>query len=113
MRRRRGVGLIAAHAWLDHSATLPGMYWEIFRVEAEEVLAERLAGCSERYPDVAVERTAVESRPAQQLIAQSGSGSVGGGWQPRACGFAGLLLGSVGSAVAHRARSAVIVARPR
>lgn len=113
MRRRRGVGLIAAHAWLDHSATLPGMYWEDFRVEAEEVLAERLAGCSERYPDVAVERTAVESRPAQQLIAQPGSaqlvvvGSHGRG------GFAGLLLGSVGSAVAHRARGAVIVARPR
>lgn len=110
---RRGVGLVAVHAWLDHSATVPGLYWEDFRIEAEEILAERLAGWSERYPDVPVERTAVESKPAQELIARSGSaqlvvvGSHGRG------GFAGLLLGSVGSAVAHAARSAVIVVRPQ
>lgn len=110
---RRGVGLVAVHAWFDQSATVPGLYWDDFRIEAEEILAERLAGWSERYPDVAVERAAVESKPAQELIARSGSaqlvvvGSHGRG------GFAGLLLGSVGSAVAHAARSAVIVVRPR
>lgn len=110
---RRGVGIVAVHAWLDHSATVPGLYWEDFRIEADEILAERLAGWSERYPDVPVERAAVESKPAQELIARSGSarlvvvGSHGRG------GFAGLLLGSVGSAVAHAARSAVIVVRPR
>lgn len=110
---RRGVGIVAVHAWLDHSATVPGLYWEDFRIEAEEILAERLAGWSERYPDVPVERTAVESKPAQELIARSGSaqlvvvGSHGRG------GFAGLLLGSVGSAVAHASRCAVIVVRPQ
>lgn len=110
---RRGVGLVAVHAWLDHSATVPGLYWEDFRIEAEEILAERLAGWSERYPDVPVERTAVESKPAHELIARSWSaqlvvvGSHGRG------GFAGLLLGSVGSAVAHAARSAVVVVRPQ
>jgi nucleotide-binding universal stress UspA family protein len=110
---RRGVGLVAVHAWLDHSATVPGLYWDDFRVEAEEILAERLAGWSERYPDVAVERIAVESKPAQELITRSKSaqlvvvGSHGRG------GFAGLLLGSVGSAVAHAAHSAVIVVRAR
>ncbi|MGK2865847.1 MAG: universal stress protein [Mycobacterium sp.] len=110
---RRGVALIAVHAWLDRSATVPGIYWEDFRVDAEEILAERLAGWSERYPDVTVVRSAVESRPAQELISQSKSaqllvvGSHGRG------GFAGLLLGSVGSAVAHGAQSAVIVVRPR
>lgn len=109
---RRGVGLLAVHAWLDHSATVPGLYWDDFRIDAEEILAERLAGWSERYPDVVVERIAVESKPAQVLIARSESaelvvvGSHGRG------GFAGLLLGSVGSAVAHAARSAVIVVRP-
>jgi nucleotide-binding universal stress UspA family protein len=110
---RRRVGIVAVHAWLDRVGTIPGLDWRNLRIEAEEILAERLAGWSERYPDVAVERVVVESGPTQQLIDQSASaqllvvGSHGRG------GFAGLLLGSVGSAVAHGARSAVIVARPR
>ncbi|WP_237567992.1 universal stress protein [Mycolicibacterium lacusdiani] len=110
---RRRVGLVAVHAWLDRVGTIPGLDWRNLRIEAEEILAERLAGWSERYPDVAVERVVVECGPTQQLIDQSASaqllvvGSHGRG------GFAGLLLGSVGSAVAHGARSAVIVVRPR
>lgn len=110
---RRHVGLVAVHAWADRSYEVPGLDWNDFHVEAEEILAERLAGWSDRYPDVTVERVVAENRPAQQLLAQSETaqllvvGSHGRG------GFAGLLLGSVGSAVAHAARLPVIVARPR
>jgi len=109
---RRGVELVAVHAWSDFAAAeLPGVEWSDLKQQADETLAERLAGWQERYPDVTVHRTVVLDRPARQLLAQSESaqltivGSHGRG------GFAGMLLGSVSSAVAQSARMPVIVAR--
>ncbi|VBA37787.1 Universal stress protein [Mycobacterium attenuatum] len=78
---------------------------------AEQVLAERLAGWQEQYPDVAVTRIAVQDQPARQLVDKSGQaqlvvvGSRGRG------GFAGMSVGSVGEAVAQMAQVPVIVAR--
>ena len=91
---------------------IPGVTWSDMQKDAEETLAERLAGWQERYPDVTVRRVVVPDRPAHQLLEQSESaqltvvGSHGRG------GFAGMLLGSVSSAVAESARMPVIVARP-
>ena len=109
---RRQVDLIALHAWSDADLfDFPGMDWPTMKSSEDEVLAERLAGWQERYPDVNVHRHVVCDRPARQLIEQSEAaqlvvvGSHGRG------GFAGMLLGSVSAAVVQSARMPVIVAR--
>jgi nucleotide-binding universal stress UspA family protein len=112
----RGVPLVAVHAWWDLVMD-PGMAallydWEAVETDEHEVLAERLAGWSEKYPDVRVYRVVTHDRPAHALIEESQQaqlvvvGSRGRG------AAAGLLLGSVSHAVLHRAPCSVAVVRP-
>ena len=108
----RGVELVALHVWSDVEVNdSPAIDWPAMKSAAEEILAERLAGWQERYPEVTVRREVERDHPTYQLIRRSESaqltvvGSHGRG------GFAGLLLGSVSAAVAHSARMPVIVAR--
>ena len=108
----RGVDLVAVHAWSDTGVfEFPGVDWSALQSGAEEILSERLAGWQERYPDVLVRRVVVADRPAHQLLEQAQSaqllvvGSHGRG------GFAGMVLGSVSTAVINAARMPVLVAR--
>jgi nucleotide-binding universal stress UspA family protein len=109
---RRGVDLIALHAWRDKSMSFtPDIQWSGQRAAGEEALAERLAGLRQRYPDVVVHLRVVLDRAAEHLLDDAASsqlvvvGSHGRG------GFAGMLLGSVSTAVAEAAHVPVIVAR--
>ncbi|HEU0191815.1 MAG TPA: universal stress protein [Mycobacterium sp.] len=108
----RGVPLVAVHAWHDVSVfEFPGIDAATMQTDGELVLAERLAGWQERFPDVPVRRVVAGDRPADQLIEQSQSaqlvvvGSHGRG------GFAGMVLGSVSLAVVQSARMPVVVVR--
>ena len=111
---RRGVDLVALHAWSD-VGVLPvlGMDWHRYEDEGHEILAERLAGWQEQYPNVHIQRRIVCDQPARWLVDESQKaqlvvvGSHGRG------GFSGMLLGSVGSKVAQTANAPVIVVRPR
>jgi nucleotide-binding universal stress UspA family protein len=109
---RRGVGLMALHAWSDVTVfESRGLDWSAVRSEAERILAERLAGWQERYPDVTVQRMVVCDRPARELVERSASAQlvvVGGNGRG---GFSGMLLGSVSNAVVHSVRMPLIVAR--
>ncbi|MFZ1178614.1 MAG: universal stress protein [Mycobacterium sp.] len=110
---RRGVELVAVHVWSD-VGVFPalGMDWHDREKEGQEILAERLAGWQEQYPDVHVERKLFCDKPSQWLLKEShGAQLVVVGSRGRG-GFPGMLLGSVSSAVAQSARVPVIVVRP-
>ncbi|BBY84041.1 universal stress protein [Mycolicibacterium pulveris] len=110
---RRGVQLIAVHAWSDFAVdALPGVEWTDLQTEAEQALASRLAGWQEQYPDVTVRRVVVPDRPARQLLEQSEKAQLTVLGNRGRGGFATMLLGSVSTAVAESARTPVIVARP-
>jgi nucleotide-binding universal stress UspA family protein len=109
---RRRVGLVAVHACSDWGGEgYPDVDWSSLEQRGQEVLSERLAGWYEQYPDVTVRRVVVADHAARHLVEESDRaqlvvvGSHGRG------GFAGMLLGSVSSAVVQSARIPVIVAR--
>jgi nucleotide-binding universal stress UspA family protein len=109
---RRGVELVALHAWSDVGVfPMLGMDWRDSEVKGEEILAERLAGWREQYPDVHVKRLLFCDQPSRWILQESKDaqlvviGSHGRG------GFPGMLLGSVSSAVAQSATVPVIVVR--
>jgi nucleotide-binding universal stress UspA family protein len=111
----RGAELVAVHSWWPtriDDALGPMMDWDAVAVEESAVLAERLAGWGQRYPDVAVRRLVVRDAPARALVEASKSaqlvvvGSRGRG------NATGLMLGSVSHGVLHRAHCPVGIVRP-
>ena len=108
----RGADLVALHVWSDSDmSTVFGIDSSAVQFAADNTLAESLAGWQERYPEVTVRRVVEFERPVRHLLEQAEKaqliivGSHGRG------GFAGMMLGSVSTAVAQEARVPVIVAR--
>jgi nucleotide-binding universal stress UspA family protein len=111
---RRGVELVALHAWSDVGIDLMlDTDWHHYEDEARALLAKRLASWQQQYPDVCVHQRIVRDEPAYWLGEESRSaqlvvvGSHGLG------GFAGMLLGSTSSAVAQTSSAPLIVVRGR
>jgi nucleotide-binding universal stress UspA family protein len=112
----RRVPLVAVHTWWDlvaGPALAALLDLDAIELEERRRLSQRLAGWSEKYPEVRVEQSVSRGHPAQVLIQLSARaqllvvGSRGRGE------LAGLVLGSVSNAVVHRARCPVAVVRPR
>src|SRR5271156_6315699 len=109
---RRNVGLVALHAWSDVDVSeWPGIDWPATESMAQEVLAERLAGWRERYPDVHVSRTVVCDQPARELVQRSKDAQLVVVGNRGRGGIDVMVMGSVGETVAQMAQVPVIVAR--
>ncbi|WBB52329.1 universal stress protein [Verrucosispora sp. WMMD573] len=113
----RGSELVAVHAWLYPTPAGPGdilpLVYDLdaFRDEEERVLAEAVAGWSERYPEVPVRRRLVRGSPGRALVEESRTAQlVVVGARGRGA-LGGLLLGSVSHAVLHHAHSPLAVVR--
>ncbi|MET8630613.1 universal stress protein [Kitasatospora sp. NPDC004669] len=109
---RRGVGLRIVHAWPWLSTEYAdGSLARDLRPAALEALTDTAERTRRAYPGLAVETTVVGDDPADALIAAGkdqellvlGSRGLGG--------FSGLLVGSVGLAVAARATVPLVLVR--
>ena len=115
----RNARLIAVHTWMDPQVqaaaagiSLTEEDWKQLEEQQFQTLSERLAGFSDRYPDVKVERFVTRDRAVRALVEQSENaqlvvvGSHGRG------GFAGMVLGSTSRALLQAAPCPVMVVRP-
>jgi nucleotide-binding universal stress UspA family protein len=114
----RNADLVAVHTWVDFSDDYSYAYahqflvdWNQIETEEQELLAQRLAGWREKYPDVTVQRVVTRDRPVHHLLEQAAHaqllivGSRGRG------GISGMLLGSTSQALIYHAPCPLIVAR--
>lgn len=114
---RSGAPLVALHTWLDVAVDAPRGHpiwlidWDQVRDDEERLLAERLAGWQQDYPDVKVHRVVARDRPVRSLLDAADTarlvvvGSRGRG------GFGGMLLGSTSHALIHHCPCPLVVVR--
>lgn len=115
----RGADLVAVHTWIEFPSDRAYAYahqffddWATLETREREVLAERLAGWQEKYPDVAVRRVVTRDPPVRGLLDQAADaqllvvGSRGHG------GIVGMALGSTSQALIYHATCPLLIVRP-
>ncbi|KOV90109.1 universal stress protein [Nocardia sp. NRRL S-836] len=114
----RGAPLTVVMCWqdivLESGYAAPRFTLDRGQVEADErrLLAERLAGWREKFPDVQLHPVVVRDRPVRALMRYGAEaqlvvvGSHGHG------GFAGMLLGSTSQALVYNAPCPLAIVRP-
>ena len=115
----RDCELIAVHTWMDMQiqASLAGLtaaqrQWEVVEQEQHMLLGHRLAGFSEKYPDVKVTKIVTRDRPVRALTdAALGAQLLVVGSHGRG-GFKGMLLGSTSRALLQSTPCPMMVVRP-
>jgi nucleotide-binding universal stress UspA family protein len=107
------------HTWIDFSSDYSYAYaqqfvtdWEEIETEERELLAQRLAGWQEKYPDVTVKRVVTPDRPVRHLLEQaSGAQLLVVGSRGRGA-LSGALLGSTSQALIYHSPCPLLIARP-
>ncbi|MCC3331444.1 universal stress protein [Nocardia abscessus] len=112
----RGAELVAVHVWSDWNSGRFAGHTSLGEIDLDNVerviLAERLAGWREKFPEVRVAEKVEVSAPAPHLLSWSKVaqllvvGSRGRG------GFAGMLLGSTANTLVRHASCPVMVVHP-
>ncbi|MGF0319646.1 universal stress protein [Nocardia fluminea] len=114
----RGADLVAVHSWSDWDTGVfagePALPLGLEELENAEtaILAERLAGWQEKYPDVSITRKVFLAGPAEQLTFWSKSAQLVVVGNRGRGGFTGLLLGSTSNFLVQNAHCPVLVAHP-
>lgn len=113
----RGVDLMAVHVW-NEAAIETGWPDYPMRLSEEDVidaehrvLAERLAGWRERYPDVEVDSRVRKGRLAKCLLSEARAAQLIVVGTSGKSALAGLSLGSISQAVLHHAHCPVAMVR--
>lgn len=115
---RRGLPLVAVHSWRDlsphaaHQVLTHAADRGDLEAEEERVLAESLAGWSERYPDVPVSRVVRRDRAVDVLLSFSPIAELLVVASRGRGGFAGMLLGSTAQSVVRYGSGPIAVVHP-
>jgi len=113
----RGAELVAVHSWAEFpvdraESRRPVAEWTAVEESERELLAERLAGWQEKFPDVPVRRVIAKGRPVECVLDNAVDaqlivvGSRGHG------GLTGMMLGSTSQALIYHATCPLLVVRP-
>ncbi|MEU9821213.1 universal stress protein [Pseudonocardia alni] len=111
-----GAALVAVHAWQDAGGDrVDDRAGGFGRVEAEQaqerVLAEALAGWTEKYPDVPVRRIVVHGPARAALLARAGTAQLLVVGSAGRAGLTGLLHGSTSQALLYELPCPLAVVR--